>query len=91
MLSLLVARERGDHILNVNKTLQKLNIVQRTMLLRMSGPYTTRTGGSLNMKLGITSTHLEVITNPAIHWLKKKKIARATEIIREFVNTIEHT
>ena len=71
------------HRLQVASNAVKLNSAQRSILIRLTGAYSTTPGDGLTMVLGVMPLHLKVIQKAANYWLNKGNIVKTTEILRE--------
>ena len=71
------------HRMNLVHEARVVNRVQRSILIRLSGAYSTVPQDGLLVTLGIQPLHLTVLKRAANYWLKKQQYTRAAEIIQE--------
>jgi hypothetical protein len=77
------------HRLTQNQTLAtKIDVVQRKIMLRMTGPYKTAPNNSLAIILGVPPLHLEVIKRGMHYWLKKGKLLNLTNYTQTPITTL---
>ena len=73
------------HRMNLINEAKLVNRVQRSILIRLTGAYSTVAQNGLLVTLGIQPMHLTIIKRAANYWLRKQNYIKATEIIKELV------
>ena len=76
------------HRLHQNKTLRdKVDAVQRSILVRMTGSFRTTSGDALNVVVGILPLHLEITRRAALYWLRKGREDKILELLPTSVHS----
>ena len=78
-----------SHRLLQNQTLaRKINAIQRTTLLRLTGAYKSTPNDALIMALGVPPLHLEVIKRGMWYWINKGKLNNLTKYTLTPISTL---
>ena len=74
--------------LHQNKTLRnKIDGVQRGILVRMTGSFRTTSGEALSVVVGILPLHLEITRRAALYWMRKGREDKILELLQSNART----